>query len=419
MTIAESVATLGGVDDLWQAAGIALALGLLVGAERERAKPGGAGVRTFALVALLGNVATLLPMVLGAVVLAGVVVLVSVGYAATRKTDPGMTSEVALLTTAGLGALAGRHAAIAVGAAVAIVVVLSSKEMLHRFLRETVTERERVDAMKFFVAAFIVLPLLPRASFGPADVLSPQRIWLLVVLITGIGWVGYAATRALGASRGQLIAGLAGGFVSGTATIGLLGAKARRREVSMRAALAGALMASTATVVEMAVLTTVVEPTVAVRLYPGLAAGLLALLLESWWLGKTHGDAGDQDRETAGRPFALTPALILAVVISLVVLAGAWMQGRYGAAGANVVAATGGLADAHATSVALAGLAHSHALTALTAANAILLALGTNTLSKVVAAGVGGGRRYAVSILLLHLIPAAAVAVGVLVPQML
>jgi uncharacterized membrane protein (DUF4010 family) len=407
------------MNDLWQAAGIALALGLLVGAERERSKPGGSGVRTFALVALLGNVATLLPITYGAVVLGGIVLLVAVSYAGTWKTDPGMTSEVALVTTAGLGALTGRYPAIAVGAAVAMVVVLSSKETLHRFLRETVTERERADAIKFFVAAFIVLPLLPRDSFGPADVLSPQRIWLLVVLITAIGWIGYAATRALGANRGQLIAGLAGGFVSATATIGLLGAKARRAEVSLRAALAGALMASVATLVEMAVLTTAVEPTVAVRLYPGLAAGLVVLLFEGWWLGRKHGDAPGQHHETPGRPFALTPALILAAVISLVVVAGAWMQGRYGAAGAQVVAATGGLADAHATAVALAGLAHVHQLTATSAALAILLALATNTLSKIVAAGIGGGRLYAVQTFLLHLTPAAAVAAGVLVPQLL
>jgi uncharacterized membrane protein (DUF4010 family) len=144
------------MDALWQAAGIALAVGLLVGAERERTHPGSAGVRTFALVALLGNIATLLPTAYGTILIGGVAVLVAVGYAVTRIADPGMTSEVALLTTAGLGALAGRHAAIAVGAAVAIVVMLSSKDMLHRFPRETVTERERMDPLKFVVAAFVV-----------------------------------------------------------------------------------------------------------------------------------------------------------------------------------------------------------------------------------------------------------------------
>jgi uncharacterized membrane protein (DUF4010 family) len=407
------------MNPLWQAAGIALALGLLVGAERERSTTGGAGVRTFALAALVGNVATLLPIVYGAVLLGGIGILVAVGYAGTRTTDPGMTTEVALLATAGLGALTGRHPTIAVGAAVAMVVVLSSKAMLHRFLRETVTERERIDALKFFVAAFIVLPLLPRESFGPSQVLSPQRIWLLVVLITGIGWVGYAATRTLGTSRGHLVAGLAGGFVSATATVGMLGGKARRAEVSLHDALAGALMASVATLVEMAVLTTVVEPTVAIQLYPGLATGLAVLLLECWGLAKSREDAGDQDLDTAGHPFALTPALVLAAVLSIVVVAGAWMQGRYGASGANIVAATGGLADPHATAVALAGLAHGHQLTAVSAAHAILLALATNTVSKIVAAGVGGGRRYATPTLLLHLIPAATVVGVVLVPQVI
>jgi uncharacterized membrane protein (DUF4010 family) len=113
------------------------------------------------------------------------------------------------------------------------------------------------------------------------------------------------------------------------------------------------------------------------------------------------------------------PALVLAAVISVVVVAGAWMQDRYGAAGASIVAATGGLADAHATSVALAGLAHGHQLTGVAAAYAILLALATNTVSKIGVAGIGGGRRYAVSILLLHLIPAAAVAGGVFAPLIL
>lgn len=407
------------MNALWQAAGIALALGLLVGAERERSKPGGAGVRTFALVALLGNVATLVPLAYGAVILSGVVLLVAVGYAATRQSDPGMTSEVALLTTAALGVLAGRHAAIAVGAAVAIVVVLSSKEMLHRFLHETVTERERVDALKFFVAAFVVLPLLPSESFGPAHVLSPQRIWLLVVLITGIGWVGYASTRALGASRGQLVTGLAGGFVSGMATIGMLGAKARHHHVSLRAALAGALMASVATLIELALLTTFVEPRLARLLLPGLAAGLAALLAESWWLGRTPRAPDEPDPETPGRPFALAPALLLAAVISLVVVAGAWMQGRYGAAGADAVAATGGLADAHGTGVALAGLSRMHQLTPAAAAHAIALALATNTLSKVVAAAVAGGGRYAGRTFLLHLMPAAAVVAGLIATQVL
>lgn len=393
---------------LWQAAGIAVALGLLVGAERERSKALGAGVRTHALVALVGNVATLLPTVLGALVLGGVALLVVVGYVLTGDAQPGMTSEVALLGTAALGALTTSAPALAVGATVVMVVLLASKETLHHFLRETVTEQERVDALKFFVAAFIVLPLLPEDGLGPGEALSPQRIWLLVVLITGIGWLGHAATRALGARRGLLVAGLAGGFVSGTATIGAMGGKARREEVPRRTALAGALMASVATLVQIAVLTSVVDRNVAVRLYPAMTAGVGILLLEAWWLGRRSPSTPAEHGPSTARPLALGAALVLAGVLSLVVVLAAWMQDRYGTSGITAVAATGGLADAHATAVAVAGLAHDDRLGSAAAVLAIVLGLATNTLSKVVAAGTVGGAGFATRILALHL-PVAAV----------
>lgn len=392
---------------LWQAVGIALAIGLLVGSERERSKASPAGVRTYALVALVGNLATLLPTALGVLLLAGIALLVLVSYAASRATDPGMTSEVALLATAALGALTGSLPALAVGAAVAMVVLLASKETLHHFLRERVTEKERNDALKFFVAAFVVLPLLPEDGLGPYDVLSLRRIWFLVVLITGIGWVGYAATRALGAKRGLLLAGLAGGFVSGTATIGAMAGRARRAEVSRRAALAGAVMASVATLVQITLLASLVDRAVAVRLGPAMAAGVAVLLAEAWWLGRNDAAEVVEERPP-GQPFALLPALVLAAVISLVVVLATWMQDRYGAAGATAVAATGGLADAHATAVALAGLAHDHQLTVTSAVLAIALGLATNTGSKVVAAAVVGGGGFALRILLLH-VPVALV----------
>jgi nitrate reductase NapE component len=177
--------------------GVALAIGLLIGAERERAKPSGGspGVRTFALIAVMGVVAVQLPPVVAAALVGGTVLLVVVGYAWSTAKDPGMTSEAAAIATLGLGALTATEPALAVGLAVSITVLLVSRESLHRFVRETVTDRERVDALKFFVAAFVVLPLLPTGHVGPYGVWVPQQIWLLVVLIIGIGWIGYVATR--------------------------------------------------------------------------------------------------------------------------------------------------------------------------------------------------------------------------------
>jgi len=251
-----------------------------------------------------------------------------------------------------------------------------------------------------------VLPLLPTGHVGPYDVWVPQRIWLLVVLITGIGWVGYAATRALGTQRGLLVAGLAGGFVSGTATIGAMGAKSRHDGVPRSAALAGGLMASVATLVQIGVLTTIADPEVAARLYAGVALGSLVLAAEAWWLGSRA--ASTTNHPSIGRPFALLPALVLTAVISAVLLLATWMNHRYGASGATVAAATGSLADTHASAVAVATLAQAGKVPVPVAVQAIAVGLLTNTFSKILAALAGGGRSFAMLTLLWHL-PAALV----------
>lgn len=401
--------------ELWQAAGIALAIGLLVGAERERSKSehGSPGIRTFAFAALLGNLAGLLAPAPAAVLLGGVVVVVAVAYVRASPVDPGLTTEVALFVTMGLGYLTHDEPALAVGAAVAMVVLLATKETLHHFVRDTVSPAELADALKFFVIAFIVLPLLPTGHVGPYDVWVPQRVWLLVVLITGIGWVGHVAARALGARRGLLVAGLAGGFVSGTATIGAMAARARRDDVSRDTALAGGLMASVATLVLIAVLTTIADAEVGRRLYGGVAAGIAVLAAEAWWLGRRTTERGGADAEQ-GRAFALLPALVLAAVISGVLVLAAWLNDRYGASGAVLATAAGALADAHASAVAVTTLAHDGEIAVDIAVQAVAVGLLTNTGSKVMAALAAGGWRFGLAVLLWHVPVAAAFGLAVL-----
>lgn len=398
---------------LWQSLGVALAIGLLVGAERERDQPGRtAGIRTFALVAVIGSLAVQVPLVVAAVLCAGVALLVVAGYVVTGDQDRGITTETAVLATLGLGALSHTDPAVAVGVAVAITVLLVSRETLHRFVRETVTDQERSDALVFFVAAFVVLPVLPSGEVGPYGAWVPQRIWLLVVLIIAIGWVGYAATRMFGARRGVMIAGLAGGFVSATATSGVMAARARRHEVPFRGALAGAVLASVATLVQLALVTALVDTRVTLRLLPAIVAGSVVMIAQAWWLGRSV--RGEDDSAPAGRPFAIGPALVLAAIISAVLPIALWLQDRYGAAGALAASATAALADVHGTSVAMTTLVHRGDLALTTAVAAIGAGLATNTLGKVVVAAAGGGFRFA-GALLLCLLPAVVVVGAVLV----
>ena len=150
-----------------------------------------------------------------------------------------------------------------------VVGLLISKTRIHRFAREIVSEVELEDAIKFFVVAFVILPLLPDRQLGPYGVLNPSKIWLLVVLLTGIGWVGYIGVRALGPERGLLVTGLAGGFVSASATTASMG-RLSRTVAGLRGPLASALLASLATFVQLLVVIGLVDGEVLRRLWlPG------------------------------------------------------------------------------------------------------------------------------------------------------
>jgi hypothetical protein len=179
---------------------VALAIGLLLGLERERShsRKLPAGSRSFALLSLVGAVTASFGEWAVVVGLVGVGTLLAFAYFRTSQDDPGITTAIAALVAYLLGALAYARAAVAVALAVVVASLLVSKTRIHRFAREIVSEVELEDAIKFFVVAFVTLPLLPNRALGPYGVLNPAKVWLLVVLLTGIGWVGYIGVRALG-----------------------------------------------------------------------------------------------------------------------------------------------------------------------------------------------------------------------------
>jgi len=204
---------------------VAVGIGLLVGAERERRKytspaRSAAGIRTFTVSALLGAVSVLLGGRLVLAVAALVVgILAMVAYQSTRAEDPGLTTEFALLLTCLLGGLAIREAVLAAGVGAVLAVLLAARSRLHHFVRSVLTEQELHDVILFSATALIVLPLAPDRFMGPFDALNPRAIARLIVLVMAISAIGYVAMRSLGPRYGLPLAGFASGFVSSTATI--------------------------------------------------------------------------------------------------------------------------------------------------------------------------------------------------------
>lgn len=376
--------------------------GLLVGIERERNKGDGpdraaAGVRTYTLVALTGVVGALLGNVALALAGAAVALLAYAGYERTRTRDPGLTSETALIFVFLLGALAAQRAQLAAALYVMTAIVLVSKQSLHRFTRQVLSDAELGDLLLLAASVLIVLPLLPDRTIDPFGVLNPRKLWLLVVLVMSINAAGYIALRALGARRGLLLAGFLGGFVSSTATIGGMGQRARSMPATRPSAIAAALLSNIPTVIQLAVILAAVAPALLRAFMPGLiAAGVSAAAIASlfvWRAGRT--DAAIEQATVGKRPFDIGHALLFAAIVAVALVLSAALHAWIGGGGVIVAAAATGLADVHAAAVSIGQLNATSTLPPAQAMIALAVAFIANSAVKCVAAFGTGGVAYA------------------------
>jgi uncharacterized membrane protein (DUF4010 family) len=161
------------IDPLILNFAVAIGIGLLIGAERERRKGEGptrspAGIRTFTITALAGAVSiTVGGELLLAVCTAGVVALTAIAYWRGHDDDPGLTTEIVLILTMLIGGFSMRQPAIAAGLAAVVAGLLAARSQLHRFVRSGLTEDEVTDALIFAGATLVVLPVLPDHPIGP------------------------------------------------------------------------------------------------------------------------------------------------------------------------------------------------------------------------------------------------------------
>lgn len=377
----------------------ALGAGLLIGIERERRKGSGAGrapagVRTFALAALAGAGASALSQPL--LVAAGALLisaLSAIAYWRNRSQDPGATTVLALLVTYLIGVLAIEHAILAAGGSVVVTALLASRQTLHQFSVAVLTESELRDALVFAAAVLILLPLMPNKDIAWAAGVNPRRIWALVVLFMALQAAGYVAQRAAGARLGLALSGLVGGFVSSTGTIAALGARARETPAMRLSCVAGALLSSVATVVLLGVVIVTVWPAGLVALAPSLMAALLAVGASAAVAYLRQRGKADPS-PTRGRAFNLFYAMGFAALLVGVTAAVSLVSRYFGEAAAAAATAIAGAFDVHAAAASTLSLAAGGKLGAADIRMPILVAFSTNTISKLVAAFVVGGRAY-------------------------
>jgi uncharacterized membrane protein (DUF4010 family) len=399
---------------------VALGIGLLIGAERERRKDTGptrsaAGIRTFAVSALLGAISLLLEsplLLLGTTLLVGAGALLA--YRRTREQDPGITTEFALILTCLLGGLAIRDPVMAAGVGAVVALLHAARNRMHHFVRSVLSEQELHDIILFSAIALIVLPIAPDRYLGPFDVLNPHAIARLVVLVMAISAIGYVAMRSLGPRYGLPLAGFASGFVSSTATIYAMGERASKQKALLPGAVAGAVLSSVATIVQMSIVISLMQPILLVSLaLPLIFGGLAAVLYGLLFLFIPAPANLPQQQDDTGRAFDLKMALGFATLVGVVLVVSGGLNAWLGAPGMLLGAAITGLADAHATAASAASLVAANKISSAEAVTPILVGLTTNTLMKGIVAFKSGGADYAIRIVPGLVLLIVAVWVGV------
>jgi uncharacterized membrane protein (DUF4010 family) len=381
---------------------IALALGLIVGMERgweSRESPTGlrmAGVRSFGFVGLFGGVSALLALKFGANVLAvaflGLALMVVASYVTTAKEtqDFGITTELSLLITFVLGALAGGgFEAEALASAVVMTVLLGLKQELHHTL-EKLDRRELIATLQLLIVAAVALPLLPDRNLGPWEALNPRTIGWLVLLIAGISYVGYFAMRIFGTRVGLLATAVLGGLVSSTAVTLSYGRMARSDQrnfallgagISLAAGTMAVRILVEVAIVNFSLLPWLVAPVAILAMVPLVAAVAIA--------SRTPASKSSAEVQLKN-PVELGSALGFGAVLSLLFILVRAFESWFGNAGIYILSAISGITDVDAVSLSLAQATRTN-LPLSVGATGILIAAMVNTVVKALLATFIGG----------------------------
>lgn len=386
-------------DNVFLQLGLSLFLGLLVGLQREKTESSIAGFRTFPFITVLGTLCGILALrfegwVVGAGLLAVTSLLVIANLIRSRggDLDPGITTEAAALLMYGVGAcLAAGHAAVAVAVGGTVAVLLQLKKPMHEFAAQ-VGDVDVKGIMQFVLVTLVVLPVLPNRAFGPWAVLNPFKIWLMVVLISGISLTAYLAQRLLGGRAGSLAGGFLGGVVSSTATTASYSRLAA--ESPSHGGLAAAVIMLASAMVYARMLIEI--GAVAAASYAALSWPLLAMLAISTLTGLiAYGLATKEPAEVPPQrnPAQMKVAVVFGALYALVLLAAAAARDYLGARGLFLVAAVSGLTDVDAITLSTAQLVQNGSYDPVTGRQAILLASLSNLVFKAGIVAVLGGRR--------------------------
>lgn len=360
-----------------------LAIGLLIGLERERNPGSRAGLRTFALVALFGTLTAMLSekeapwLLLGGLLIVGSMMIFTYFRAKDDSADPGTTTIVAILVCYGLGAAVWYgHDTLAIMLAIITTVLLYFKTELHG-ITQKLSQRDLISVLQFAVLTFIILPILPNKDFGPYEAINPHQIWLMVVLISGVSLAGYVAVRLIG-QRHAAVLGLFGGLVSSTATTLVYARRSEENANFTQLAVVVILIANLTVLIRLSIISAVASPTILPQLLPILGSGFLlgAIVTAFWWYRLAH--QYEIPMPEIKNPTEIRAAATFGLIYGIVIFCSAWLSDIAGSGGLYAVALISGLTDVDAITLSSLRLYELGKLQATETITAISLGLLAN-----------------------------------------
>jgi uncharacterized membrane protein (DUF4010 family) len=407
----------------WQALSVvtALACGLLIGIERgwklRDQKPGTrvAGVRTFTILGLGSGIAGLLGSigqgVVAAAIAAGMVAIMVIAYSGQLRGHHDATSAVAAIATVAIGFLAGNgNPALAIACAAVGVALLALRQELHGFV-------ERLDAddvkalARYAVIAGAVLPFLPSGHYGQLGAWDTQKLWLVVIIVTGFSFLGYVANRIFGERHGTIATAVIGGLYSSTAVTQSLAQRLGRGE-HPGAEEAGIALASSVMYVRVVLLVAVLATRIALPFAIIILPALLVGGAAGWWL---YRKSPRTDAPAApGNPIALLPALGFVIFVAVTLVIVAWAENRFGQQGIALLLLISGSANVD-VAIVTAGSLPPQAISANLAAIALAGTIVANMSVKIgvtVVYARSKGRSAAIALTASTLVLAASIAVA-------